>query len=231
MDCHAASCTASVANACVVSSLFCNLQEIQECSTADAAPTAQPHPSQVLKLFWDRQAAAAAGSASLATASTATVLTASDPASSSMATTTTATAAGLLGGGASAGMRTGSGAAAAVAAATAAAAAIGGADAAVGAQGLSGLSRYRTDFEELIKLGQGGFGVVVAAVNRCVNRLVLEAVRGCTLPAASAVEHTSSNSTDWFCVLCCAQLLVHLMQSGCLLSCHCFIYCLCTLQA
>jgi hypothetical protein len=31
----------------------------------------------------------------------------------------------------------------------------------------STVSRYRSDFNEANRLGQGGFGVVVAAVNRC----------------------------------------------------------------
>jgi hypothetical protein len=66
-----------------------------------------------------------------------------------------------------AGMRTGSGAAAAAAAAaTAAAAALGQQQQQQLAAAAAAVSRYRGDFQELNRLGQGGFGVVVAAVNR-----------------------------------------------------------------
>lgn len=65
----------------------------------------------------------------------------------------------------SAGMCTGSGAvAAAVAAATAAAAALGQQQQQLAPA--AAVSRYRGDFQELNRLGQGGFGVVVAAVNK-----------------------------------------------------------------
>lgn len=36
--------------------------------------------------------------------------------------------------------------------------------------GLTGLSRYESDFQELRSLGKGGYGVVVAAVNRLDGR-------------------------------------------------------------
>ncbi len=42
----------------------------------------------------------------------------------------------------------------------------GGAPPGSGASGAALSSRYRSDFQELYRLGKGGFGVVVAAVNR-----------------------------------------------------------------
>ncbi|KAK9811583.1 hypothetical protein WJX72_006503 [[Myrmecia] bisecta] len=40
----------------------------------------------------------------------------------------------------------------------------------LGSQEAEGLSRYQTDFQELRSLGQGGFGLVVAAINRLDGR-------------------------------------------------------------
>lgn len=141
------------------------LQEIQESSTADApAAVQQPHPGQVLRLFWDRQAAQAAAAAAGSDTTFATGTTSATAATLSSEPMSTATAGGLLG--ASSAMRTGSGAAAAAAAATAAAATLGQQQQQLAAAA-GALSRYRSDFQELNRLGQGGFGVVVAAVNRC----------------------------------------------------------------
>lgn len=127
-------------------------QEIQESSTPEAPlATQQPHPSQVLQQFWNRQAAAAAGS-SLALApssTTAGTATSSEPASSITA--------GMVLPAAFSGLVTGPRAAA------------------LGQPSLqpqplaTAVSRYRSDFQELNRLGQGGFGVVVAAVNRWVG--------------------------------------------------------------
>jgi hypothetical protein len=134
------------------------VQEILESSTAEGAglPAQQPHPSQVLKLFWDRQAAVAPGSST----ATAPTVTSMNP------TTVSLTAAGLHS--VSAGMRPGSGAAGA--AATGAAAHLG--QQPQFAAAAAAVSRYRSDFQEINRLGQGGFGVVVAAVNRQVAGIV-----------------------------------------------------------
>ena len=40
----------------------------------------------------------------------------------------------------------------------------------MGAFMLAGLSRYESDFQELKSLGKGGYGVVVAAINRLDGR-------------------------------------------------------------
>lgn len=140
------------------------MQEILESSTAEGAglPAQQPHPSEVLKLFWDRQAAAAAAAAAAATSVALGSSTATAPTVTSLnPTTVSLTAAGLHS--ASAGMRPGSGAA--------------GAAAHLGQQpqfaaAAAAVSRYRSDFQEMNRLGQGGFGVVVAAVNRQVAGIV-----------------------------------------------------------
>lgn len=86
----------------------------------------QQHPSQVLKLFWDRQAAQAAAAALAAAASSAA------PPTAGLSELPGSSAAQLLSGAPPA-----------------------------------AVSRYRSDFKEENRLGQGGFGVVVAAVNRC----------------------------------------------------------------
>jgi hypothetical protein len=63
------------------------------------------------------------------------------------------------------------------------------------------LSRYRSDFQELQPLGRGGFGVVVAAINRCV------CVRTCVCLTDTSLdtplwtevnthEHTHANTTE-----------------------------------
>jgi hypothetical protein len=125
------------------------LQEIQESSTSEAPLAAQqPHPSQVLQQFWNRNAAAAAGSnlALAPSSTTAGTATSSEPASSITAAMVLPAAVSGL--------------------------ATGPLAAALGQQPLqpqplaAAVSRYRSDFQELNRLGQGGFGVVVAAVNR-----------------------------------------------------------------
>jgi hypothetical protein len=114
--------------------LLLGLQEIQECCKPEVLP--KTSPDQLLQLFWDRQAQAAAAEASAAAAAAAT------PAATPVRAETAGTP----------GAAAGTAAAGPAAAATA---------------GQAALSRYRSDFQELHPLGRGGFGVVVAAINRC----------------------------------------------------------------
>jgi hypothetical protein len=132
------------------------MQEIQQSSSAGAAAQQQQHPSQVLKMFWDRQAAQAAAAALAA--------------------------------------------AAASTAAPAAVSALPGASSALTGSLTppSTVSRYRSDFREENRLGQGGFGVVVAAVNRCERKASRSGVSDskATLSSSGSSAATHDLSSD-----------------------------------
>lgn len=118
---------------------FTCLQEIQGCSSWQSGPMLL---GDVVQQFWERQVPAAA------TAAVGSAMGARGTSQCTDAALPTAPAAGAAPQGATAPMLSAAGAA----------------NPASSQAAVS--SRYRSDFQELQPLGRGGFGIVVAAINR-----------------------------------------------------------------
>eukprot|EP00879_Flechtneria_rotunda_P030815 GHRR01033504.1.p1 GENE.GHRR01033504.1~~GHRR01033504.1.p1 ORF type:complete len:440 (+),score=169.37 GHRR01033504.1:313-1632(+) len=133
--------------------LWLLLQEIQACCKPDMLPPSTA--SRVLQLFWDCKSQRAAAEASAAAARHGAVAQRA-PHGGSARHDLPQPAAAV--------------AAAAQRAVAGQGAAAPGSQAAGLAIGLAAVSRYRSDFQEMTALGRGGFGVVVAAINRLDGR-------------------------------------------------------------